>query len=613
MGRTFIKRVLWLLPMVTLLLSGCFHSNNNSSSSSNSSTSSTTSTIPPVNIPVQSVALSETSQLLNVGDTYKLTATITPYNATNKNISWSASDEDVLSVNNGLVTALAEGQSDVTVTTKDGNKTASCHFTVQSIPVVDRYKTIEVYSTNDFHGAVEEEYNNMGLGKWATYLNNKGKQINTLLLDQGDTWQGSIYSNYNHGELITDVMNYIKFDARSVGNHDFDWGVERIASNTARSYNGYSTPVLAGNVYDYTFDTKTVGTHQQSDLGVKSIYYTLENGLKVGILGGIGKDQITSICSLYTKDICFTDHIEFIKSEATYLRDTIHCNLVIASIHTGQASVMYNGLSSYIDLVLCGHTHEEEYANEGSLYYVQSLGYGQSIGHTTLTYDTVNKEVTNTSVEYISAADVKNEITAVDTTIENLINTYNAQCSSAANQVVASNVSGSWYSSEQMPNLMCKAIYDEAVKEGYTGVLLGYVNSARKSKYESSWTYADLYDCFPFDNAVFIADITGKEFKYEIKKHNNIYRSSSFTDASIIDDQTYKIAVIDYVYFHTNSDRDYDYFSQTGGSSTVTLNKNYREILRDWLIENHYNTGASLSASSYSSSLWQHDRSQLPS
>ena len=176
-------------------------------------------------------------------------------------------------------------------------------------PVEEKFKTIEIYATNDFHGAVEEENNNMGLKKWATYLKRKGQKQNTLLIDQGDTWQGSIYSNYNHGEMITDVMNYIHYDARSIGNHDFDWGQEYVASNTQRSYNGYSTPVLAGNVYDYDFATKTTGTTFQSQFGVKSVTYTLENGLKVGILGGIGQDQITSIGSYYTTDITFTNHL----------------------------------------------------------------------------------------------------------------------------------------------------------------------------------------------------------------------------------------------------------------------------------------------------------------
>ena len=480
-------------------------------------------------------------------------------------------------------------------------------------PVEEKFKTIEIYATNDFHGAVEEENNNMGLKKWATYLKRKGQKQNTLLIDQGDTWQGSIYSNYNHGEMITDVMNYIHYDARSIGNHDFDWGQQYVVSNTQRSYNGYSTPVLAGNVYDYDFDTKTTGTTFQSQFGVKSVTYTLENGLKVGILGGIGQDQITSIGSYYTTDITFTNHIEFIKSEATHLRNDELCDVVIASIHTGQESVKYQGLSSYVDLVLCGHTHQEESSNEGLLWYSQNKAYGRSIGHITLTYEVEKKDVTQTSIQSIQASTVKSEVNNIDEGINNIVDAYNAQCESAANQVVASNVTGSWYSGEQLANLMCKAMYDQAVKEGHNDVLLSFCNTGRASLYTSSWKYADLYQVFPFDNMVYIADITGREFKYEIKNHSNIYRSSSFTDTSIVDSKTYKIAVIDYVYFHTNSSRDYDYFSETGGSSTIKLSKNYREILRDWLIENHYNTGTLLNASNYSSDLWQHSREQLPS
>ena len=480
-----------------------------------------------------------------------------------------------------------------------------------------RYSTIDIYATNDFHGSVEETDDYMGLKKWATYLKDKGERDNTLLIDQGDTWQGSIYSNYNHGELITDVMNYIHYDARSIGNHDFDWGVEYLAANTARTYEGYRTPVLAGNVYDYNFATKAVGTNQQSQLGVKSVTYTLGNGVKVGILGGIGQDQITSICSLYTMDICFTDHIQFIKDEATHLRNDEGCNVVIASIHTGQDSVKYEGLENYVDLVLCGHTHSEESSNEGLLWYSQNEAYGQSLGHITLTYDNEINDVVETKIQCISANKIKNEVKTIDEGVDNLVNTYNSQCESAANVTVASNVSGNWKAGEEMANLMCKAIYDEAIKEGHNDVLLSYVNTARKSKYldeyNGVWTYADLYDCFPFDNIVYIADVTGREFKNEIKKYNNIYRSSSFTDTSIVDTQTYKIAVIDYVYFHTNGNRDYDYFPQTAGTSIVTLEKNYREILRDWLIDNHYNTGTQLKASDYYSSLWQHNKAQLPS
>lgn len=488
-----------------------------------------------------------------------------------------------------------------------------CNPTDQKHKIDPDKEVIEIYATNDFHGAVLEENGGMGLAKLATFLKEKGEQENTLLLDQGDTWQGSIYSNYNHGGLITDVMNYIHYDARSVGNHDFDWGTEYLATNTAKSYNGYAVPVLAGNVYDYNFYTKQVGENQRSDLGVKSVTYILENGLKVGILGGIGRDQITSISSNYTTEITFTDHIAFIKEESAHLRKDLGCDIVIASIHTGQDSVKGNNLEPYVDLVLCGHTHTEESSHEGKLYYSQNKAYGQSLGHITLVYDKKAKDVTSTNIECIQASKVISSVAEVDSTVQSLINTSNAECQTAADQIVASNVSGSFYSSGALPNLMARAIYDQCMSEGYTDVLLSYVNVARKSKYSGQWTYADLYEAFPFDNIVYIADITGREFKYEVKNYNYIYRGTNFTDTTINDNKTYKLAIIDYVYFHTNANRNYDYFSQTGGTSTTTLSKNYREILRDWLISNGYNTGKQLNANDFSDSLWAHDRDQLPS
>ena len=469
-------------------------------------------------------------------------------------------------------------------------------------------KTIEIYATNDIHGVVEEDYNYIGVPKLMTYLNEKGEQDNTLLLDQGDTWQGSIYSNYNHGEMITDIMNYIHYDARTIGNHDFDWGVQYVKSNAQREYNGYRTSVLAGNVYDYNFSTKQVGSVQQSELGGTSVTYTLENGLKVGILGCIGYSQITSITSLYTKDIAFTDHIRFIKSEATHLKNDEHCDVIIASVHTGQEDAMNNGLKDYVDLVLCGHSHQQESANEGNLYFVQGRANTQSLSHVTLTYDVSKKDVIETEIDWVTASRVKNEASVVDATIQNIVDQYSSECQAAAEEVIATNVSGSFSSSNQYPNLMCKAIYDECIAEGYDDVLLTYVNKARSSNYASTWKYADLYEAFPFDNNVYIAEITGREFMYEIANYNYIYRSPSFTNNTINPDATYKIATIDHLYFHTNENRDYNYFYQTGGTSNISLTKNYREILRDWLKANALNSSQPLNANNFTSSLWAHDR-----
>ncbi|GHT51768.1 hypothetical protein AGMMS49982_10100 [Bacteroidia bacterium] len=90
-----------------------------------------------VNIPVTDVTLNKATASLAIGGTEQLTATIAPADATNKNVSWTSSNNDIATVDDaGLVTAVAAGTATITVTTENANKTATCVVTV-SIPVTD--------------------------------------------------------------------------------------------------------------------------------------------------------------------------------------------------------------------------------------------------------------------------------------------------------------------------------------------------------------------------------------------------------------------------------------------------------------------------------------------
>ena len=73
-------------------------------------------------------------------------------------------------------------------------------------PEPEELLNVNISAINDFHGAILEDRENMGLAKIGTYLKQRGAQDNTLTLDQGDDWQGSIYSNYNRGRLVNDVF-----------------------------------------------------------------------------------------------------------------------------------------------------------------------------------------------------------------------------------------------------------------------------------------------------------------------------------------------------------------------------------------------------------------------
>ncbi|MCR4586022.1 MAG: leucine-rich repeat protein, partial [Lachnospiraceae bacterium] len=82
---------------------------------------------------VTGVNLSSETLSLKVGESGTLTATVAPANATNKKVSWASSAEAVATVADGVVTAVAEGEATITVTTEDGGKTASCKVTVTKV------------------------------------------------------------------------------------------------------------------------------------------------------------------------------------------------------------------------------------------------------------------------------------------------------------------------------------------------------------------------------------------------------------------------------------------------------------------------------------------------
>ena len=83
-----------------------------------------------VAVPVTGVSLNKATMSLTAGSTGTLTATITPENATNKNLTWTSDNEAVVAVSDGVVSAVAAGTANITVTTADGSKTATCVVTV---------------------------------------------------------------------------------------------------------------------------------------------------------------------------------------------------------------------------------------------------------------------------------------------------------------------------------------------------------------------------------------------------------------------------------------------------------------------------------------------------
>ena len=117
------KKLLILLPILTLMLAGCGGSNSGSKDPSPN----------PIVINVEGVSLDKTTLEIEVGASTNLNATVSPSNASNTGVTWSSSDTNVATVSNlGKVTGVAVGTATITVTTKDGSKTATCAVTVSA-------------------------------------------------------------------------------------------------------------------------------------------------------------------------------------------------------------------------------------------------------------------------------------------------------------------------------------------------------------------------------------------------------------------------------------------------------------------------------------------------
>src|SRR6266581_279140 len=109
---------------------------------------------------------------------------------------------------------------------------------------------ISILHTTDIHGHIlpTSDYDGNpdrgGLARCVTQIRRWRRQNpNSILIDVGDVYQGTEVSLRNKGELMIDLFNHLKYDAWIVGNHEFDWGIDRFINALQRS----EMPVLAAN------------------------------------------------------------------------------------------------------------------------------------------------------------------------------------------------------------------------------------------------------------------------------------------------------------------------------------------------------------------------------
>lgn len=263
---------------------------------------------------------------------------------------------------------------------------------------------ITILHTNDVHSRLDPfpmndpKWPGMGgVARRAAVIEKiRSEEKNVLLLDAGDMFQGTPYFNLYGGELELKAMSKMGYDACTLGNHDFDNGIDGLVSQMPHM----NFPILNAN---YTFnDTPLENKVQEYKIFKKG-------GIKIGVFGiGIELKGLVDT-KLYGK-IIYNDPIVHANRIATKLKHDYHCDLIICLSHLGYkyadekvSDEVLASKTEHIDLIIGGHTHTfldtpvKRLSKNGKEILIAQTGWaGIKLGRVDFYFD-VNQRKTTTA------------------------------------------------------------------------------------------------------------------------------------------------------------------------------------------------------------------------
>ncbi|PWL38631.1 metallophosphatase [Flagellimonas aquimarina] len=218
---------------------------------------------------------------------------------------------------------------------------------------------ITILHTNDVHSHIDpfpsshSAYANLGgVARRATLVDNiRNENPNTLLFDAGDIFQGTPYFNFYGGELEFRLMSKLNYDAATIGNHDFDNGVDGLLAQVPHA----KFELLSAN-YDFT------NTVMEGFVKPYKIYMIDE--IKIGVYGiGIALDGLVTK-RLY-KETKYLNPFEIALDMERKLKEEESCDLIVCLSHLGYdydrperpSDTQLAQSTYYTNLIIGGHTH----------------------------------------------------------------------------------------------------------------------------------------------------------------------------------------------------------------------------------------------------------------
>ncbi|WP_173917369.1 bifunctional UDP-sugar hydrolase/5'-nucleotidase [Halobacillus sp. Marseille-Q1614] len=378
------------------------------------------------------------------------------------------------------------------------------------------FDVIDILSTNDVHGNIEEnpEYEQGGMALVGGIVEDfrSVNEEGTVVVDGGDTMQGTLISNSFDGLSTIETLNAIGYDAGSIGNHEFDWGIDVLKERMEDA----NYPILGANIFEEE-------TGERPDWAQP---YTIVEigGYKVGIIGFATTETPETTLSTHVEGLEFPTPAP-IAEELSAEMKAKGADIVMVTSHLpgwheettdeimGELADLAASENGGLDALVGGHSHERVAGHINSIPVVEADRYTEAIGHIQLFVDRDSKEIYHSEVDML---ETYSHLAGEAENVREIVDYYKDQVEEIKSEVVATTEGPITRDRKygdlgvsQLGNMITDAMRERA------GTDIAFQNSGgiRNNINSGEITYGEVFSVLPFDNYNVTSEMTGEQIK----------------------------------------------------------------------------------------------------
>ena len=366
---------------------------------------------------------------------------------------------------------------------------------------------LNIFHTNDIHGGVDE---NIGFAKFKHFINLANEYTRAegyLVLDAGDIFHGTPFATVELGESVAQVLKVVGYDAMSPGNHDFNYGQDRLVGLGKVA----DVELLAANV-------KTIeGKLRYGDCFVKEI-----GGMSVGLFGLTTPETVTKTNPENVVGLTFGTEEEIV-AEAKLMVQVLQergVDVIIGLMHMGidtDSRIKSTTIASQvddIDLIIDGHSHSElnQYEIVNGTILTSTGEHFKNVGVVTIQYDLMADEIIKLVPHQISMKQL--EKCEEDTEVKSVIDRIKNNQKSILEEVIGTTAikleggrSSVLNGHTNLGHLLTAAMLNETQAD----ISLINGGTIRDSIDVGMITKGDVLKVLPFSNHIVTVEMTGKQ------------------------------------------------------------------------------------------------------